>query len=169
MENNIIEKEELTKEVEKGIQNFLQENKINVLAIKDKLLTSTELGATQNISAIATNKLLNSAGILEENTDPNRSTKWKITEKGRQYAVTPIKFTVSIENENTIIVHLKEENPKWIGNIKEKFAEIVKENNQNNISIKDERQEEKNGIHYKVIHDNGDMVQQKFRLLRRDL
>lgn len=114
-------------EIKEDIEKFLEENKLNVFAVDDELLNSTDLGKTQNKSAIATNKLLNKAGILAENTEPNRVAKWKITDEGRKYAVTPIKFSVSIENENTIIVHLKEENPKWTGKIKEKFADIVNE------------------------------------------
>lgn len=154
---NIIENqrlnEELKQKIEKGIQNFLQENRITVLAVNGKLLTSTDLGKTQNLSAIATNKILNKAGILEENTDPDRTSKWKITKEGRQYAVTPIKFTVSIENDNTIIVHLKEENPKWTEKLKEKFTEIVKQYNQSDDTTENEIREDA-GIYYEIIHSN---------------
>lgn len=123
---NCIEIEELKKAIEEGIQAFYKKNRINVLAINDNLINSTELGATQNISAIATNKILHTEGILQENTDIDSKAKWKITEKGKKYAVIPLKFTITVNNENSVIVHLKEENPKWICSFKTEFANIVK-------------------------------------------
>lgn len=126
---NIIEKEELKKAIEEGIQAFFEQNKINVLAVNDKLLNSTDLGVTQNMSAIATNKTLHKAGILEENTDINRTSKWKITEEGQEYAVTPLKFIVSVTDDENILVRLKEENPKWLGKFEERFADIVRKEN----------------------------------------
>ena len=150
---NIEKKEEIKKAVEVGIQAFFEKNKINVLAINGKLLTSTELGATQNMSAIATNKLLNKAGILEENTDINRTSKWKITEDGQKYAVTPLKFIVSDTDDDNILVRIKEENPKWLGKLEERFADIVKEDKQENIANDDEVQED-NARHYIIIHSD---------------
>ena len=131
---NIIQKEEIKKAIEEGIQSFFEKNKINVLAINGGLLTSTELGATQNMSAIETNKLLNKTGILEENTDINRTSKWKITKDGQEYAVTPLKFIVSVTNDDNILVRLKEENPKWLGKLEEKFADIVRKENKEELA-----------------------------------
>lgn len=122
---NVIEEEKLKKVIEEGVQKFYEKNKVNILALNDKLINSTELGATQNISAIATNKILNTAGILQENTELDKNQKWKITEKGKKYAVIPLKFTITANNENSFIVHLKEENPKWIGSFKKEFANII--------------------------------------------
>lgn len=138
--------EEVKDEIVKGIEKFYKENKTNILAVNDELLNSTELGRTQNKSPQATNKILNRAGILEENTDPNRATKWKITDNGRKYAVTPVKFTATIKNENTVIVHLKKENPSWTGKLKREFANIVKKDSEiNRKQLKEKKEEEENG------------------------
>ena len=109
-------------EIKDDITNFLQENKVSVFEVKEDYLTSKELGETQKISAVKTNKILEEKGYIEKDENKN----WQLSRKGKLYGFTPIKFVTTIKG-NTLITHLKKENPKWFKSFKEPFAEIIKE------------------------------------------
>lgn len=136
---NSINKDMLIPEIEKGIKNFMEENSINVLAVHDEIYTSTELGEFDNLQEKGNakgrkmNEKLSQMGFLEENK--NRSTKeqkWKLTEKGKKFAITPIKFIVSFTNDNkNILITLKKETHRWIGAIKEEIKNYNLEENKN--------------------------------------
>lgn len=123
------------KEIKEGIEKFLEENKLSVMAVKDDIFTATELGELYNIQAKGTakgrkmNEILAEIGFLEENEDRDENTpKWELTEEGRKYAITPIKFIVSIVNENNnILIDLKKDQHKWLGTIRNEIEKYYKE------------------------------------------
>ena len=124
-------KEELEK-MKESIDNFIEENKINLFCVSDELLNATDLGKTYGKGGRAVNLILNKEGFLKENDNKEDKEKWRLTEKGKKYAVTPIKFIVSITKEGNLLIRLKVENPKWLGKMKIEFDEIMnKEENKN--------------------------------------
>lgn len=124
-------KEELEK-MKESIDNFIEENKINLFCVSDELLNATDLGKTYGKGGRAVNLILNKEGFLKENDNKEDKEKWRLTEKGKKYAVTPIKFIVSITKEGNLLIRLKVENPKWLGKMKIEFDEIMKKEENKN-------------------------------------
>ncbi len=124
-------KEELEK-MKENIDNFIEENKINLFCVSDELLNATDLGKTYGKGGRAVNLILNKEGFLKENDNKEDKEKWRLTEKGKKYAVTPIKFIVSITKEGNLLIRLKVENPKWLGKMKIEFDEIMKKEENKN-------------------------------------
>lgn len=125
--------------LKEGIEKFLEENTPNVFAVNDEIFTSTELGELENLPEKGTakgrkmNELLAEMGFLEENKERNKGIpKWKLTNKGRKYAITPIKFIVSIVNDdNNILIDLKKDTHRWIGAIRKEIEKYIKEKKEN--------------------------------------
>ena len=124
-------KEELEK-MKENIDNFIEENKTNLFCVKDELLNATDLGKPYSKGGRAVNLILNKEGFLKENDNKEDKEKWRLTEKGKKYAVTPIKFIVSITKEGNLLIRLKVENPKWLGKMKIEFDEIMKKEENKN-------------------------------------
>lgn len=119
------------KKMKEDIDNFIEENKNNLFGVTDELLNATELGKSFKKSGRAVNLILYKEGFLKENDDKDQKIKWKLTEKGKKYAITPIKFISSITDEGNVLTRLKYENPRWLGKIKVEFEKIMKEEQEN--------------------------------------
>lgn len=124
-------KEELEK-IKENIDNFIKENKTNLFCVKDELLNATDLGKPYGKGGRAVNLILNKEGFLKENDNKEDKEKWKLTEKGKKFAVTPIKFVSTITKEGNILTRLRYENPVWLSKMKTEFEKIMKEEENKN-------------------------------------
>lgn len=122
-----MEIKDVSKSIKIGTENMLEENKLNLFVVNDEILTSTDLGKPFEKSGRAVNLLLHKAGFLEKNENKEEKSKWKLSEKGKKFAVTPVKQLVTIIDEYNVLVRQKKENPQWIGKMRLEFEKIILE------------------------------------------